>query len=71
MLMIGLVFALAIPRQAQMIPPLRQFAKDWDARAEALRSGSVDPYPITIPWETAEQPIGLNCMKEYFSNKQP
>lgn len=62
MLLIG--SAVSITHLTRTIEPMRQFARDWDARDYLVRSTDELPHRLKVPWEEYEQNLG-DCRRYY------
>jgi hypothetical protein len=53
---------------AHTIEPMRQYARDWDARDELVRTTDAIPRRLTVPWDEYEQNLG--DFRKYYRSRE-
>ena len=69
-LLIVVILAGSLINLAQLsrtIAPMRQYARDWDARDELVRTTDALPRRLTVPWDEYEQNLG--DFRKYYRSR--
>ena len=61
-------FLINLAQLSRTIAPMRQYARDWDARDELVRATDALPRRLAVPWDEYEQNLG-DFRKYYRSRK--
>jgi YD repeat-containing protein len=49
---------LNLVQLSRTVAPMRQYARDWDARDQLVRTTDALPRRLSVPWDEYEQNLG-------------